>query len=60
MKYQFDWLNESEKIEVKEIISEDVNVLLIDEDGAKYLIPLKIKDLNINEKVLKELEKYKV
>lgn len=60
MNYKFDWLNDSKEIVNPTIKTESVNLLLVDEDGIQYGVSIKIKDLNIDEKVLKELEKYKV
>ena len=60
MDYKIEQLNGGDTINVKSIEVDYVNVFLSDDKNNTFELQLTIKDLNIDDKVLKELKKYKV
>lgn len=60
MNYKIEHLNSSTKIINPTIKIVGVDVILTDEAGKKFGLQLPIKDLNIDDKILKELEKFKI
>jgi len=60
MNYEFVEVNEGKEIMNPEIKVSGVNIVLTDENGKKFGVAIPMTDLNIDDKVLKELEKYKV
>ena len=60
MKYTIEHLNNGEPIDSKTIEAISVNIIITDTDGNKYGLPIHIENLNIDELVLKEMEKYKI
>lgn len=60
MKYTIEHLNNGEPIDSETIEAIGVNVLITDKDGNKYGLPVTIENLNIDDLVLNEMEKYKI
>jgi len=60
MKYKIEYLNGDKLIESDSITVESVNVIITDVNGVKYGLPVKIEDLNIDDKVLESLSQYAV
>lgn len=60
MKYLFIEVNDNKEIINPTIEVNGINIILTNEKGEKFGVSIPMKDLNIDDKVLKELEKYSV
>ena len=60
MNYKIEHLNSSTEIKNATFDVVGVDVVLVDENGKRFGIQLSIEDLGIDDKVLRELEKFKV
>lgn len=60
MKYKINTINKSEPIDVKDVNISGISIDFIDKDGLKFSFIMDIGELDINDKVLKELEQFEV
>jgi hypothetical protein len=60
MNYKFDIVNNNEPIIKPTLKISGVNIILTDESGKEFGVSISIENLNIEDKVLEELKKYKV